>query len=241
MKKQAFTLIELLVVISIIALLIAILLPALQGARDAAKSVACLSNERQLGIANHIYANDAKDYVVVVGDAALNTTFWKLLAPYMGYDGGSPTNFTDGQMLGRDYLVCPTGSRPSPGGEIRPETYGIHYLAMTSYEVLPTGPEWYAFGSRRLAELSTSVTFFADARGIFIYTPNVWGLTTDTDGDGVPDSSATMGSDNQYNRFDPRHSNGTGNVMLVDGSAHSISILDWATNEGDVWSPVLVK
>ena len=56
--NRGFTLIELLVVISIIALLIAILLPALEAARDTARSVACLSNQRQLGIVFAAYQAD---------------------------------------------------------------------------------------------------------------------------------------------------------------------------------------
>lgn len=71
-KKSAFTLIELLVVISIISLLIAILLPALSGARVAAKQIQCLANQRQLGIVFGSYRNDYKDYHVLAG-ANMNT------------------------------------------------------------------------------------------------------------------------------------------------------------------------
>ena len=57
-RGRGFTLIELLVVISIIALLISLLLPALSSAREAAKSVACRSNMKEIVLAQHYYATD---------------------------------------------------------------------------------------------------------------------------------------------------------------------------------------
>jgi prepilin-type N-terminal cleavage/methylation domain-containing protein/prepilin-type processing-associated H-X9-DG protein len=62
-RFPGFTLIELLVVISIIALLVAILLPALAASRDAARSLACLSNQRQIGVAFNTYAGEFADYI----------------------------------------------------------------------------------------------------------------------------------------------------------------------------------
>jgi len=76
-RRNGFTLIELLVVISIIALLVAILLPALQQARAAAQSIQCMSNTRQWGIGLRAYMADNKSFFIenYTFSKGLNTTY----------------------------------------------------------------------------------------------------------------------------------------------------------------------
>lgn len=74
--SKAFTLVELLVVVAIIALLLAILTPALQGAREVAKSTVCLSGLRQIGMATMMYSDENQNVLPVF---CPNVAIWKHL------------------------------------------------------------------------------------------------------------------------------------------------------------------
>lgn len=82
--RRGFTLIELLVVVAIIAILIAILMPALGGAREQAKAVNCQSNLRQLSISFMFYANDHNQVVPFY----VNNRNWSMY--YFANDWGAP-------------------------------------------------------------------------------------------------------------------------------------------------------
>ena len=66
--RRGFTLVELLVVVSIIAILIALLLPSLAGARGLARTTVCGTNMRQMGVALSVYASDLGDYPAYIYD-----------------------------------------------------------------------------------------------------------------------------------------------------------------------------
>jgi prepilin-type N-terminal cleavage/methylation domain-containing protein/prepilin-type processing-associated H-X9-DG protein len=82
MKRTGFTLIELLVVIAIIAVLAALLVPAMKEAMERARTIHCLNNLRQLGVAAQLYAQDHEDVIPACLQEDLRSTwhslFWDL-------------------------------------------------------------------------------------------------------------------------------------------------------------------
>jgi len=140
---RAFTLVELLVVISIVALLIAILLPALRNARAEAKRVMCKSNQRQLGMAFVMYAQDFKDYLPTPSQ-------WGALggSVIIGYDGDTALYSPRSHALLYPYLAdarvyyCPdmtSTHRFFSSPEVGADTF-VRAWKLTSTSPAPAGP-----------------------------------------------------------------------------------------------------
>lgn len=135
LRCPAFTLIELLVVVSIIALLMAVLLPSLNGARRAARGAVCLANMRSLGLAQVTYAGANEDRLVVAGDGSYDVQ-------------GSWIGLLESQNAYEDVRRCPLDRSPhfktpytafSPP-VLRTTSYGINNFVSPTHAPLGVQP-----------------------------------------------------------------------------------------------------
>lgn len=133
-SKKGFTLVELLVVISIIALLLAVLVPALSRAREQARMVVCRTNERNLYLGANLWSNEHDGWSVA--------GCW--YAPYQGKDG-KINDYSIGKYTGAGYAAKDANSNRSGSTLVCPSAMNAKF-----YNVDPsfkTDPRFYTYGS----------------------------------------------------------------------------------------------
>ncbi len=123
--RRGFTIIELLVVLAIIAILVSLLLAGLRGAREAARTTVCLSNQRQIALAALNYANHNRDYILREGSVRPPPHDRDRLSWAVGVRPYLDDSIAADQDLDDLFAKAPYYKDPSR----RPDRHNIHFVA----------------------------------------------------------------------------------------------------------------
>lgn len=218
--RRGFTLVELLVVIAIIGILVALLLPAIQAAREASRRASCVNKLKQMGLALHNYHDvhqvfppallssgryNSASYHASHGGVK-NTTGWALLAPY----------FEQSALIGNyDFAVCSSMSSPYGHAVRGNDTLndGVYNARIPLLEC-PSHPEAGTVSNNAPGVASDFYTRRNAVRTSYAFSS---GTFTDYDGPWMG-----MGNDIRQGMFG--NDGAAGMINLTDGTSNTLAI-----------------
>lgn len=210
-QKQSsgyFTLIELLVVIAIIAILAAMLLPALNKAKAMAQSISCANMLKQYGVVGALYTDDNRDYLPYTNNG--NVTW----CDEAGWASFYLTRGTENYEKNKTLYRCPSNDNPKPLAKYDRYSYG----ANCDFGA-PIMWDWYYY--KKAGEVKRQ-----PSRLVHIL---------DVAGDGA-DGGQYYASFDDWTNHAPRHSN-RANIVFWDGHVGNapVALIKHQTNQDIVW------
>jgi len=253
MGLRGFTLIELLVVISIIAVLLSIMTPALQRVREQARATMCASNQGQINMALLLYAENNQGRVPYFSNPLFSASTKEYLVttdgwlgailPYVGDVGYELITFQGNQWY-REKDFAKIGNCPSIKHERPyPWSYGVNYPVVIDYSgklaasVGNQKANLFPFLPPRISEFHSRTLVFMDAQAWqwWVYNMVAWPMDTDPDNDGVFQYNSHPHISQKYNGASFPHKN-MANVSFIDGSVRRLGKKEITENFFDMWA-----